>query len=248
MINYIGLIGFPLSHSFSIKYFEKKFLKENVTDYQYKNYEISSISRLDELICSEPNLVGFNVTIPYKEQILQYLDFIDPPAKIIGAINTVKIKRENNNYKLYGYNTDIIGIEKDILPLLSRGYDIKALILGYGGAAKAVAFVLKKLSISYQYVSRNNNKGNLTYEDLSEEIIKHNLLIINATPVGMYPNIESCPNIPYECLSKLHIVYDLIYNPEETLFLKNANRYTENVLNGLQLLHNQADASWLIWR
>lgn len=247
MIISIGLIGFPLTHSFSAKYFNDKFLKENIKNYNYNNYELSNLNNLDSLIKNNKNLIGFNVTIPYKESIMDYLDFIENDAHIVGAVNTVKIIRNGNHYKLFGYNTDIIGLEKDISSFQKKNKHLSALILGHGGSAKATAFVLRKLGICYQFVSRHKNNGFITYSDLTKNIIQQNHLIINTTPLGMFPEIDNCPNIPYKYISKSHFIYDLIYNPSRSKFLNESSKYTSKIYNGLNLLYAQADASWEIW-
>lgn len=237
-----GLIGHPLGHSFSKAYFTEKFKKEHI-DAFYENYDLESIDHLPQWIEQHSNLKGFNVTIPYKERILSYLDSIDSEAAAVGAVNTVKVMPDES---LKGFNTDIIGIETTLKPLWHLTKQ-KALILGTGGASKAVQYVLKTQKISYHLVSRNSEKGDFIYETLTPEIINEHALIINTTPVGTFPNVEETPLIPYEAITPEHILFDLIYNPEETCFLRNGKHHGAQTINGLPMLHTQAEASWDIW-
>lgn len=232
-----GLIGKNISYSFSRNYFNSKFNNQKILNYQYVNFEIDSISELNTLF--NKNYNGFNVTIPYKEVIIPYLDSLDYHADKIGAVNTIKIE----NDKKIGFNTDWVGFKKSIQPLL-KTHHTHALILGSGGASKAITYALKQLQINYLIVSRN---GKISYEDLSEEIIKNHTIIINCTPVGTFPNIEASPEIPYEYISEMHLAYDLIYNPAETLFLKKCREQGAIVKNGLEMLLIQAEESWEIW-
>ena len=253
-----GLIGHPLSHSFSKDYFTEKFRREGL-DCEYQNYDIVEISLIRKMVL-EDNLKGFNVTIPYKESIIPYLDELDPIATEVGAVNTVKVLHDG---KLKGYNTDVIGFNSSLptphFSLLTPHFSLptlhfslltphSSLILGTGGASKAVQYVLRKNNIPFHLVSRNPQKGDFTYETLNSEIIQSHLLIINATPVGMAPNIEEAPNIPYEAITPNHILFDLIYNPEETLFLRHGREHGATTINGLTMLHAQAEASWEIWK
>lgn len=250
-MNRYGLIGHPLGHSFSKAYFTEKFQSEGL-DCEYQNFNLEEISLIQQLVADHPDLKGFNVTIPYKEAIIPYLNEIDETAEEIGAVNTVKVME---NGKLKGFNTDILGIEATLFgteatntSLRARNDDgLNALILGTGGASKAVQYVLKKRHLPYHLVSRDPNKGHFTYETLSPEIFKEHQLIINATPVGMAPNIDETPAIPYEALTSQHILFDLIYNPEETQFLRNGKAKGAQTINGLTMLHAQAEASWKIW-
>ncbi|MEE9439607.1 MAG: shikimate dehydrogenase [Saprospiraceae bacterium] len=235
----LGLIGFPLSHSFSPGYFSEKFKTHNLPNHEYKAYPIEDISQLLDIL--DQGVTGLNITIPYKEQILPYLDIISNDAYEIGAVNTLKIE----NGKLAGYNTDVIGFEKSLLKLLGNAKIESALILGTGGAAKAVQFVLKKLSINYQIVSRKASY--LNYKDLQKQDIIKSQLIINTTPLGMYPHVDKCPDIPYEYLSSKHFLYDLVYNPEKTLFLNNGDEKGSKTKNGYDMLIIQAEESWKIW-
>ena len=243
----LGLIGFPLTHSFSAKYFADKFDKENIEGFAYQNFEIPSIEDFKAVIENNPNLVGLNVTIPYKEQIIPFLDELDDEAKEIGAVNTIKIIRENGTIKLKGYNTDIYGFRETLKPLLQQ-HQYKALILGTGGAAKAVEYVLKKIGLDVLYVSRNpSSEKEIAYTDLNEFAVQDFSVIVNSTPLGMFPEIEVCPEIPYQFLSKNNLLYDLIYNPGETLFMKKGKEKGANTQNGLGMLKLQAEKAWEIW-
>jgi len=237
-----GLLGFPLGHSFSVPYFKNKFEREGILNCRYEAYPIDSINRLKGLLSSHKDLEGLNVTIPYKEAVIPYLDQMDGTAKEIGAVNTIRIR----NGILKGYNTDIIGFENSLLPILQKPA-YKALILGTGGASKAVAYVLKKQGIPYRFVSRNPENEGLAYDQIQSEIMNEYHLLINCTPLGMSPHLESFPEIPYSFIGANHILYDLIYNPEETLFLKKGKEQGARIKNGLEMLHLQAEASWEIW-
>ena len=240
-----GLIGYPLKHSFSISYFNEKFQSEGI-DAEYVNFEIPSINDLPGIIKGNPNLQGFNVTIPYKEKVISYLDEIDKTAIPIGAINVVKVIRQKGKVKLIGYNSDVIGFTRSIEPLLESHHK-KALILGTGGAAKAVYHGLKSLGVESVYVTRQTRPDMLTYEELTPEIIAEHTIIVNCTPVGMYPQVDFCPNIPYEYLTPNHLLYDLLYNPDTTLFMKKGAAKGAVVKNGLEMLLLQAFAAWEIW-
>ncbi len=240
-----GLIGYPLKHSFSISYFNEKFQSEGI-DAEYVNFEIPSINDLPGIIKGNPNLQGFNVTIPYKEKVISYLDEIDKTAIPIGAINVVKVIRQKGKVKLIGYNSDVIGFTRSIEPLLESHHK-KALILGTGGAAKAVYHGLKSLGVDSVYVTRQTRPDMLTYEELTPEIIAEHTIIVNCTPVGMYPQVDFCPNIPYEYLTPNHLLYDLLYNPDTTLFMKKGAAKGAVVKNGLEMLLLQAFAAWEIW-
>ena len=240
-----GLIGYPLTHSFSQNYFNQKYRNENI-DAEYVNFEIPDIGDLMEVISENPNLHGLNVTIPYKEQVIPYLDEIDEDAAQIGAVNVIKFIRNKNSVIFKGYNSDIIGFCDSIAPLLTPNRN-KALILGTGGAAKAVYHGLKKLGVEPIYVSRNKQEGMLTYGELTNDIMAEYKVIVNTTPLGMYPRMDECPNIPYQCLTKEHLCYDLLYNPDVTLFMKRAEENGAEVKNGLEMLLLQAFAGWNIW-
>ncbi len=242
-----GLIGYPLGHSFSQKYFTEKFSKEGISDCVYQNFPIETISLLPQLIASHPNLQGFNVTIPYKEQIIKLLDSIDSDARDIGAVNTVVINREGGKIKLKGYNTDVYGfrlpLEKCIKPEHTH-----ALILGTGGASKAVAWVLKQMGVHFTFVSRNpSSTSDFQYGSIPAEIIKSHKLIVNTSPVGMHPHEKEAPNLPYCSITPDHILYDLIYNPEQTRFLKKGKEKKATLINGLPMLYLQAEKAWEIW-
>ncbi len=241
-----GLIGFPLSHSFSRRFFTEKFANEQVNA-EYLNFEISSLTGLQHLIDTHPDLEGFNVTIPYKEQVISYLDFIDDAAAEIKAVNTIKIQKSGNRISLHGFNTDIHGFQESIRPLLQK-YQHKALILGTGGASKAVVKALDNLKIETILVSRNpEEKGEISYDDLDQDVMESYKIIINTTPIGTYPNIEGCPAIPFEWVSSKHLLFDLVYNPETTEFLKQGKMRGAVIKNGLEMLHLQALAAWEIW-
>lgn len=236
-----GLIGYPLSHSFSQKFFTEKFLKENIVNAQYDNFPIASIESFDALWKEHPSLEGLNVTIPYKKEVIAFLQHSSPVVQAIKACNCI---RKFNN-ELYGYNTDVIGFEKSLLPFL-KAHHTHALILGTGGASAAVQWVLQKLNIQYQVVSRKGN-ANLTYDQLSASVIESHTLIINTSPLGMFPNVNEAPPIAYEAITAQHHLYDLVYNPIETLFMKNGLAKGATVQNGLDMLHIQAEESWIIW-
>ncbi len=241
-----GLIGFPLSHSFSISYFNQKFQDEGI-DAVYENYEISTIEALDEVLDSNPNLRGLNVTIPYKEKVMQYLDNISPEARAIGAVNVIRVTHEGKEIKLKGYNSDVIGFTKSIEPMLEKKWHKKALILGTGGASKAIDFGLRNLGLETVFVSRYERPGTIQYENITPEVVKEYNVIVNCTPVGMYPKTEVCPPLPYEAMDQHTILYDLIYNPDETLFMKRGSQYGAQTKNGLEMLLLQAFASWEFW-
>ena len=236
-----GLIGKNIDYSFSKKYFLEKFKKENL-DYTYSNFDIVNISEIESILQNN-SISGYNVTIPYKEEIIKFLDEIDEVAKDIGAVNTIK-KIDNKNI---GFNTDSIGFEKSLLPLIENKIPKNALILGSGGASKAIKYVLKKLKINYSTVSRKEGKSEFVYENLNEVILNKFKMIINCSPVGTFPNINNCPNIPYKFLTKDHILYDLVYNPIESLFLKKGRKLGCKTKNGLEMLEIQANESWSVW-
>ena len=238
-----GLIGFPLEHSFSGKYFTEKFHRENLADCSYDNFPIENISELPSIIELNPDLVGLNVTIPYKEQVIPFLNELDSTAKEVGAVNTIKI----SDGKTIGFNTDIYGFMQSLLPLLKTLHS-HALVLGTGGSSKAVAFGLKKMGIDFRFVSRNPEIQNeLNYADLDKDLIRLHKIIINCTPVGMFPNIDECLPLPFEYLTPSHLLFDLIYNPEETLFLQKGKAQGAKTKNGIEMLQLQAEKSWEIW-
>lgn len=237
-----GLIGFPLAHSFSQKYFTEKFHTEKIEDCVYESFPIPTIDAFPELLVKYPDLVGLNVTIPYKEKIVAYLN---QKSKIVietGACNCIHIQKG----KLTGYNTDVAGFQQSLQNSFSR-LPSQALILGTGGASKAVAYVLNQLKITYLFVSRKPSSTSLSYEQLTPEIIKKSKLIINTTPLGMFPKVIEAPPIPYEAIGTSHCLFDLIYNPERTLFLQKGTEYGAAVQNGLEMLKIQAEEGWKIW-
>lgn len=241
----LGLIGFPLSHSFSKKYFTEKFEKAGITDYSYDLYPIDDINKISSVL--QQDLIGLNVTIPYKEKVIPFLNEISEEADKIGAVNVIQIRYIDNKYFLKGFNSDYFGFYESLKPLLKKEHR-KALILGTGGASKAVAYALQKLDIQYTFVSRKKtNEQILTYAELTNNIIDKTLLIINTTPLGMYPNIDKMPDIPYQHITKHHICYDLVYNPEKTKFLETAKNKGATIKNGLEMLILQAEHAWQIW-
>jgi shikimate dehydrogenase len=241
-----GLIGYPLGHSFSKKYFTDKFAMEHVDDCSYENYPLRDINMLPGLISSEPQLAGLNVTIPYKTGVLRFLDVTDPEAAETGAVNVIRIRRTGNRIRLYGFNSDITGIRASLLPLLRP--DVKnAIVLGTGGGSKAVCHVLGKISVHYTLISRTPKSGCLTYADIVPEMISQAQLIINTTPLGMYPETESLPDLNYDLLNSRHILFDIVYNPEVTAFLRKGQERGCTTLNGLGMLISQAERSWEIW-
>lgn len=247
-----GLIGFPLKHSFSAGFFTEKFRKENI-EAEYLNFEIEDILDVRRVILFNQYLKGLNVTIPYKEDVIPFLNYLSPEAEKIGAVNVIKIFRKPGDmyfYELTGYNTDYIGFKDSLTPLLKPDVNYKALILGTGGASKAVSQVLCDIGIESSNVSRsksNSDRRIINYNDLSRDIMLTHNLIINATPVGTFPDIDFCPDIPYCDLTSNHILYDLIYNPDETLFIRKGKEKGTCTKNGLEMLELQALAAWDIW-
>lgn len=239
-----GLIGKSLSHSFSQIYFEEKFSREHIDDATYSLFELADIKNITDFIRQHPELVGLNVTIPYKQQIIPFLDELSEEAHAVGAVNTVFAQHVNNQIVTKGYNTDIIGFRNSL-----QGITIpdRALILGTGGAAAAVKYVLESLDCACTAVSRNQERG-LPYSALTPEIIHQHKLIVNCTPVGTFPNTNEKPNIPYEGISDNHILYDLVYNPAETAFLTEGHHRGAKIQNGLVMLYAQAEAAWEIWQ
>jgi len=239
-----GLIGKDISYSFSERYFNEKFNELNLDNCAYQNFDIDTIKIFPKIIQKTKNLRGLNVTIPYKEEVLNYLDEIDKEADDIGAVNTIKILK---NGKLKGFNTDIYGFNRSITKQLKEHHQ-KALILGTGGASKAVIFALKKMNVEVLSVSRNPTKSDeISYGDISESIINECTIIVNCSPVGTHPNTEECPNIPYQYITSRHLMFDLIYNPSRTLFLKKGLEKGSTICNGLEMLELQAENAWEIW-
>ena len=236
-----GLIGKNINYSFSKKFFNDKFIKENISDCSYENYDLKSIKEFGSVL-KDKSIKGFNVTIPYKKEIIDFIDEIDPIAKNIGAINTLKI---NDRKIIKGYNTDYLGFISSIQHLIF--YQKNALVLGTGGASKAIIYGLNSMGIKSTNISRKKTRGTVRYEDLNEEIIKENRIIVNCTPLGTFPKIEESPKIPFEFLTSNHLCYDLIYNPEKTKFLKESEKMGARIVNGKKMLENQANESWEIW-
>jgi shikimate dehydrogenase len=241
-----GLIGYPLGHSFSRNFFNEKFRSEDI-DAEYVNFEIPSIKDFPNVLLQNPTLQGLNVTIPYKQQVIPYLDELDEDARQIGAVNVIKVIRpEKGKVRLVGYNSDVIGFSGSIEPLLEPRHR-KALILGTGGASKAVDYGLRKLGLEVKFVSRRKQEGMLTYEELTPEVMDDYKVIVNCSPVGMFPHTDECPQIPYELLTPNHLLFDLIYNPDVTLFMKKGKERGAIVKNGLEMLLLQAFGAWNIW-
>ena len=241
-----GLIGFPLKQSFSQKYFSEKFDNLKI-DAEYLNFSIPSVDEIVEIIKNTPTLCGFNVTIPYKKDIIPFLDELDETAKQVGAVNVVKIKRENGTIKLKGFNSDVIGFENSLKKYITPNHK-KALILGTGGASLAVEFSLKRLNIEYLFVSREpKNSNTISYQQVDKKLLESHTLIINSSPLGMFPNIETSPEIPYNHLTSNHLLYDLVYNPPITKFMELGMANGAMAVNGLEMLHGQAEEAWAIW-
>ena len=240
-----GLIGFPLGHSFSVSFFNEKFTNENINA-RYINFEIPQIDELPEILASNPELKGLNVTIPSQQKVISYLDDISPEAKSIGAVNVIRITHKGKNPILKGFNSDVIGFTRSIEPMLEK-FHKKALILGTGGASKAIEYGLNTLGLETLFVSRTKRDGCITYDEVTPELVKEYNVIVNCTPVGMYPKADSCPDLPYEAMGSHNILYDLIYNPDETLFMKKGAEHGATTKNGLEMLLLQAFASWDFW-
>ncbi|MFO7613241.1 MAG: shikimate dehydrogenase [Bacteroidales bacterium] len=241
-----GIIGTPLSHSLSKSYFEKKFREENLEDCRYENYPLHDISELPGLIKRESTLCGLNVTVPYKEPVLRYVDRLNPLAAEIGAVNVLKINRMKGEVMVEGHNTDMPAFRDTLQPLLKRHHQ-RALVLGAGGASRAVGFALKTLGINYSIVSRSPKANQLSYSMLDKSVIRNHPLIINTSPVGMFPDTVSFPEIPYDAVTGDHFLYDLVYNPQETVFLSKGAARGAMVKNGLEMLYRQAELGWEMW-
>jgi shikimate dehydrogenase len=240
-----GLIGYPLGHSFSIGYHNQRFADEGINA-KYVNFEISNIEQIDEVLSQNPELKGLNVTIPYKEKVMEYLDYISPEARAIGAVNVIRVVHNGGKIELRGYNSDLIGFVQSIEPMLEP-YHKKALVLGTGGASKAVCHGLKQLGVEPVTVSRYERPGTIQYKSITPEVVHEYNVIVNCTPLGMFPKIDTCPDLPYEALDESNILYDLIYNPDETMFMKKGAERGATVKNGLEMLLLQAFASWEYW-
>jgi shikimate dehydrogenase len=241
-----GLIGYPLGHSFSKKYFAEKFINEQISDCVYENYPLTNINQLQNLIATDHDLCGLNITIPYKSEVIKFLDVIEPEAKEIGAVNVLKIKRINGQVILYGYNSDVTGIRASLSPYF-KDKIMNAIVLGTGGSSRAVCYVLKKFGSDVIQISRNKKPGILTYSDIDFNLIGKTGIIVNTTPLGMFPNIETKPDINYSLINKNHILFDLVYNPEKTSFLKCGEERGCTIISGIKMLHSQAERSWQIW-
>lgn len=240
-----GLVGYPLGHSFSMGYFNEKFKNEAINAV-YENFEIPNIQDITTVIGSNPDLAGFNVTIPYKEKVMDYLDYIAPEAAEIGAVNVVKVTHNGERAVLKGFNSDVVGFVNSIKPLL-RPLHKKALVLGTGGASKAVEYGLRKLGLKTIKVSRTEKDNTITYGQVTPELLSEYKVIVNCTPCGMAPHFDECPNLPYDSIDDSFLLYDLIYNPEETLFLRKGKEKDATVKNGLEMLLLQAEEGWDIW-
>lgn len=236
-----GIIGYPLGHSFSRAFFTEKFQREHI-DAEYVNFEIPSADMLPGIVQANPNLRGLNVTLPHKEAVIPMLDELSDEAKEIGAVNVIRVR----DGRLKGFNSDIIGFMDSIRPLLKPWHQ-HAFVLGTGGASRAIRVGLQRLGIEWTYVSRTPAPGRLTYSELTPQLMEHYQVIVNCSPVGMFPHVDACPDIPYHLLTHRHLLYDLVYNPEETLFLKRGAEHGATVKNGLEMLHLQALASWRFW-
>jgi len=245
-VKIFGLIGYPLGHSFSKKYFTEKFEIEKIANCKYELFPIEKISLLESLLESNKDINGLNVTIPYKEQVLPFLNELDETANAIGAVNCIQVSHQNNGYSLKGYNTDAYGFEISIKPLIKEFHN-KALILGTGGASKAVEYIVKKLGIETKYVSRTARENIFGYEEIDKKVMEEYTVIVNTSPLGMYPNTDQAPALPYQFVSDKHLLYDLVYNPETTQFMKYGLKQGATVKNGLEMLHGQAEKAWEIW-
>ena len=241
-----GLIGYPLGHSFSISYFNQRFADEGINA-KYMNYEIPTIDELPEVIAKNPELKGLNVTIPYKEKVMDFLDSISPEARAIGAVNVIRVTHEGKKTILKGFNSDVIGFTKSIESMLDKKWHKKALILGTGGASKAINYGLKALGLETVFVSRYERPETIQYDKITPEVVKEYNVIVNCTPLGMYPHSDECPDLPYEAMDNHTILYDLIYNPDQTLFMRKGLERGADVKNGLEMLLLQAFASWEFW-
>jgi shikimate dehydrogenase len=241
-----GLIGYPLGHSFSKKYFSDKFVREEISDCSYENFPLTDISLFPDLVLNENDLVGLNVTIPYKSDIIGYLDSISQEASEIGAVNVIKFIRTKGSLTLHGFNSDITGIRDSLSPYVTPVLRT-AIVLGTGGSSRSVCHVLNKLGINIIQVSRNRREGIISYSDITPSMINNAGLIVNTTPLGMFPQIKDFPDIDYNILSDKHILFDLVYNPEITTFLRKGAEMGCTVIGGLKMLHSQAERAWEIW-
>ena len=245
MVDKYGLIGYPLGHSFSVNYFNQKFADEGINA-KYINFEIPSIDQIIEVVSANPELKGLNVTIPYKERVIEFLDQLSPEARAIGAVNVIRVTHDGGKIHMKGFNSDVIGFTQSIEPML-EDYHKKALVLGTGGASKAICYGLKSLGIEPVCVSRYERTETICYKDITPEVVQEYNVIVNCSPVGMFPKTDQCPQLPYEALTDRNILYDLVYNPDETLFMKKGAERGAQVKNGLEMLLLQAFASWEMW-
>jgi len=241
-----GLIGYPLGHSFSKKYFTEKFLREHISDCSYDNYPLEDIKQFKKLLSEVTNLCGLNVTIPYKSEIIRFLDSIDPEAEEIGAVNVLKIKLIDGKIKLAGFNTDVKGIRDSLSPYITDSLS-NAIVFGTGGSSKAVCYALKKYGINIIQVSREKKSGMYTYTDVNADLLEKTELLVNTTPLGMFPDVNGKPDINYSLLSDKHILFDLVYNPQITSFLREGMERGCTTISGLKMLHSQAERAWEIW-
>lgn len=240
-----GLIGFPLGHSFSLPYFSEKFVREGI-EAEYRNFPLEDISDFESLVKKVEKLVGLNVTVPYKEKVIPYLHTLSETARNIGAVNTISFRRSEKDLKLEGDNTDVIGFRRSLEEHLEKQHG-SALVLGTGGSSKAVSYVLEQMGIEYNLVSRSSGQGKISYEEVDADRLSRTLLIINTTPLGMFPNISSFPALPYEVLTPKHLLFDLVYNPDLSRFLELGEKRGAKIINGYDMLVYQAEASWKIW-
>ena len=240
-----GLIGYPLGHSFSVPYFEKKFGAEGIKA-EYKNYPLAQIKEFEKLVKDEPQLLGLNVTVPYKQKIIPYLDALSKTARTIQAVNTIMFCRRNDQLALVGHNTDVFGFKRALEEHLKE-HHTSALVLGTGGSSKAVTFVLEELGIDYQRVSRSAGEERIVYADLDANLLEKTPLIINTTPLGMHPDVNSCPPVPFDAIGSNHLLFDLVYNPSKTRFLAMGEERGATIVNGYNMLVYQAEGSWEIW-
>ena len=240
-----GLIGYPLGHSFSVNYFNQKFADEGINA-KYINFEIPSVDQIIEVVSANPELKGLNVTIPYKERVIEFLDQLSPEARAIGAVNVIRVTHDGDKIHMKGFNSDVIGFTQSIEPMLDS-YHKKALVLGTGGASKAICYGLKSLGLEPVCVSRYERQNTICYRDITPEVVREYNVIVNCSPVGMFPHTDECPQLPYEALDDKNILYDLVYNPDETLFMKRGAERGAQVKNGLEMLLLQAFASWEMW-
>lgn len=241
-----GLIGYPLGHSFSKGYFTEKFKRENLTDVQYDNYPIEDPAEFEKLHKNDPELCGLNVTIPYKESIIPFLDVLSEEARIIGAVNTVCLCRKTGKLARVGHNTDVVGFRKSLEEHLKHMPE-QALVLGTGGSSKAVKYVLDDMGINVISVSSSGKENAISYKELTKDVVDNAKLIVNTTPLGMHPNVDGCPDIPFDAVTGEHVLFDLVYNPKETLFMKRGKEKGATVVNGYDMLVYQAEGSWEIW-